>query len=71
MRCQLCPKAFRDRANLASHVRRAHVGIYFECIYCSKRFAGRIHMKKHLYMHLGRNIYACSECPEYFKTRSL
>ena len=61
--CNLCPKLFNKRENLARHLKtHNNEKQLFECKYCSIRFTRKQNLKRHTKIHTGENMFSCTYC---------
>ncbi|XP_035701487.1 zinc finger protein 2-like [Folsomia candida] len=64
--CTLCPKEFKNRTDLADHIRTHTTEKPFSCPTCGKKFRQRQHLKPHQKTHLdksARESFPCLDCP--------
>ncbi|EDW71972.2 uncharacterized protein Dwil_GK10699 [Drosophila willistoni] len=69
-KCQLCDRSFMGRGELATHVKRSHIGKTHECSYCDRTFAVQSDLKLHMRTHTNTKPYICEHCGKAFRLRS-
>lgn len=67
-KCPLCEKSFKNKQDLASHI-RCHKDIRkYMCDVCGKRFRSQSHMAYHRYSHFEERNFHCDKCSQSFKS---
>lgn len=67
-KCDLCDKSFKNKQDLASHI-RCHKDIRkYMCDVCGKRFRSQSHMAYHRYAHFDERNFHCDQCEQKFKS---
>ncbi len=71
--CEYCGFGTRYRTSLWGHIRKVHTdpGAH-PCVIpgCSKKFADRKSLERHLTVHTGERKFKCNDCEKSFKSRS-
>ncbi|GBM85214.1 Zinc finger protein 677 [Araneus ventricosus] len=68
--CYLCPKKFKQKSRLVSHL-QTHTGEKpFVCDICEKGFTQKGHFDTHYRTHTGEKPYECDICGKGFSDRS-
>ncbi|XP_037722157.1 zinc finger protein 41-like [Drosophila subpulchrella] len=70
LNCSHCPKTFRTKSGLDTHI-RTHTGerpfkLQFKCSHCSKTFPHISRLETHLRTHTGERPFKCSHCSRAF-----
>lgn len=68
--CDVCPKSFASKRNVARHM-LTHTGEKpWMCQYCFKRFRQKAHLDQHVNIHKGLKNFTCEECGKNFSHRA-
>lgn len=67
VKCDICPKLFKDGYQMRQH-RKIHSGLKpFECPECPKRFSSEEKLIEHFRSHYNVKEFACPNCLKGFK----
>ncbi|XP_030557329.1 zinc finger protein 91-like [Drosophila novamexicana] len=64
--CPQCPKAYKYKTSLKSHMRTHTCERPFQCPHCPKAFKQFMHLRNHIYKHKGKTTFKCPHCRKYF-----
>ncbi|CAG2237807.1 KRAB [Mytilus edulis] len=68
--CDICHQRFNDNAHFEGHRNSKHLNYKpFKCIVCSKAFAYRQSMARHVKERQGNKSYICIECNAVFNSK--
>ncbi|CAG4959186.1 unnamed protein product [Colias eurytheme] len=69
-RCKKCPKIFKHKYSLQTHVKNCHSDVEYECGICKKMFTSKPYLNTHLQrVHCADGKeYACEICGKLFKS---
>lgn len=68
--CNICPKGFKNKYNLETHV-FSHCPIKpFKCNFCPRTYANKQNLMVHLRRHKGEKPFDCERCFRSFATSS-
>ncbi|XP_028162991.1 zinc finger protein 260-like isoform X5 [Ostrinia furnacalis] len=66
--CEHCPRVYKQRSHLKSHIENIHNNVASTCQHCNKKFESVFKMKKHIYIH---KLFDCPECSQKFHKMEL
>lgn len=72
-KCPRCSKRFKQKWEVARHVRVHTNERPFKCNFCGKRFKQKAHLKNHVekYVHNPNKNFSCLYCSKKFKTERI
>lgn len=66
--CQICQKLFKNKVSLENHHNFIHLGLRpFSSEVCSKSFALKDQLSKHIETHTKKKAFTCEICGKAFK----
>eukprot|EP00475_Leptophrys_vorax_P022274 TRINITY_DN30312_c0_g1_i1.p1 TRINITY_DN30312_c0_g1~~TRINITY_DN30312_c0_g1_i1.p1 ORF type:complete len:581 (+),score=87.67 TRINITY_DN30312_c0_g1_i1:137-1744(+) len=68
-KCDICSKSFRQRRNLARHVRTHSQVKPFSCSVCGWSFRRKSNLAAHERIHSGMKPFVCEECGKSFRQK--
>lgn len=64
-KCDKCPKTFKRKANLSSHM-KVHTDYAYLCEYCGKKFARSGNLVQHIRIHTNEKPFQCKYCSKKY-----
>jgi len=69
-KCSYCPKQYKHKRSLNSHILSHQGPKLWECATCLKTFPTKHSLKRHSRIHSGRKSYQCDKCSKAFVDKS-
>ena len=67
--CEICLRCYTSEKKTEEHKRKLHMNkVFYQCTYCSKKFATKRNLQNHMNRHTGIGPHPCPGCSKRYMT---